>query len=294
MKKGERMSSEIIDVNGAESQYEAEKECLNIVTNKRNQTPAVKSVLAKITNNGNYKIIPTASNQPLDFTIIEPKTGLFKGGIEHFSIGFEYTRNQGIRIFSKLQTEKGKETYNNYHNNLDGNEITALHDLTQIAKNELLTVNAFDYYQFIKEFNRIMSKHLKKIGSYCDRIGCSHKDICFLIDLCIPCAAKWQVNYGNGYKKQNHDQFPISKDFIDVLKTASPYGIENIILVIHDTWGRDYERVLYFNTNNMEKSCKRQNLAICNDFKPFSFPNITDIEVVYRNGQFDIYYSFGS
>ena len=62
MKKGERMSSEIIDVNGAESQYEAEKECLNIVTNKRNKTPAVKSVLAKITNNGNYKIIPTASN----------------------------------------------------------------------------------------------------------------------------------------------------------------------------------------------------------------------------------------
>lgn len=165
---------------------------------------------------------------------------------------------------------------------------------SQYEAEKLLTVNAFDYYQFIKEFNRIMSKHLKKIGSYCDRIGCSHKDICFLIDLCIPCAAKWQVNYGNGYKKQNHDQFPISKDFIDVLKTASPYGIEDIILVIHDTWGRDYERVLYFKTNNMEKSCKRQNLAICNDFKPFSFPNITDIKVVYRNGQFDIYYSFGS
>lgn len=196
------MSSETIDVNGAESQYKAEEECLNIVTSKRNQTPAVKSVLAKITNNGDYKIIPSASNQPLDFTIIEPETGHFKGGIEHFSIGFEYTRNKGIRIFSKLQTEKGKETY--------------------------------------------------------------------------------------------HDQFPISKGFIDVLKTASLYGIEDIILTIHDTWGRDHERVLYFNTNNMEKSCKRQNLAICNDFKPFSFPNITDVEVVYRNGQFDIYYSFGS
>lgn len=280
----------MVDVNGPKSQYKAESDCLNIVLKKDNQTPAVKSALAKITNNGSYDVVPGASCLPLDFTIVEPKTKMAMGGIEHFAIGLIYSNDGAIRISSKLQEEKGKETYNQYHNNLEGNEGDAAEALFKVALDDVQSVNAFDYDEFIKQFERIIGKHLRKVNSYCERIGCAPNKICFLIELTIPCSAEWEVN-NDKRKIVDHNHFPITKDFISVLREAASSGIEDVFLVMHDTWGTSNEKVLYFNTINLEKVCKRQNIAICDTFRLNKSKSITNVKTVCRNNEVNIYYA---
>lgn len=279
-----------MDVNGPESQYQAEKNCLNIVLKKENQTPAVKSALAKITNNGNYDIVPGASCLPLDFTIVESKTKNVMGGIEHFAIGLVYSSDGTIRISSKLQEEKGKEAYNQYHDNLDGNEVEAAEVLFKIALDDVQTGNAFSYDGFIKQFDRIMKKHLRKVDSYCERISCTPDKICFLIELIIPGMIKLEID-NNKRKIVDHNHFPITKDFISIIKKATSSGIKDIFLVIHDTWGTSSAKVLYFNISNLEKACKRQNIAIYDSFKPNKSKNISDIKAICQNDKVNIYYA---
>lgn len=282
----------MVDINGPESQYKAESNCLNIVLKKEYQTPAVKSALTKTTDNGSYDIVPSASCLPLDFTIVEPKTKTAMGGIEHFAIGLIYSNDGTIRISSKLQEEKGKEIYNQYHNNLEGNEADAAEALFKVALDDVHIVNAFDYDEFIKQFDRIMEKHLKKVNSYCDRIGCTPNKICFLIELSILDSTKWEVNYKGKTKKMDRNHFPFTKEFISVLKKAESSGIENVFLVLHDTWGNSNNKVLYFNVTNMEKSCKRQNIAVYDSFKLQRSKTVTNIKTVYKNKEANIYYSF--
>lgn len=149
------------------------------------------------------------------------------GGIEHFAIGLIYSNDGAIRISSKLQEEKGKETYNQYHNNLEGNEGDAAEALFKVALDDVQSVNAFDYDEFIKQFERIIGKHLRKVNSYCERIGCAPNKICFLIELTIPCSAEWEVN-NDKRKIVDHNHFPITKDFISVLREAASSGIEDV------------------------------------------------------------------
>lgn len=262
----------MIDVNGPQAQYDAEERCLKIARTAA-KYEYTKNVIQEII--GDNIVEPTRSNTPLDFIIKDENTGKPIGGIEHFYIGLIYENNSENKVSLKSVTKKHIETLKTIYNSYEAVENpielhNASNELNKMLCGAINDMKRFKYKQYIKQFNYQAQNHFRKIQNYCKTANCNPDNIVFLIEIETPNSCKWNVMTVAPQKISElpHSNFPITQDIIDILKSGRKYGIRNIILVIHDTFGSKSDMVYAFDVQNIEESCQRQQIVLYECFAP--------------------------
>lgn len=102
-----------------------------------------------------------------------------------------------------------------------------------------------------------------------------------MIEIVVPNCAEWNtVNY----KTQRievlpHEKFPITQDVINIIESGKAQGIKYVLLVVHDEFGNETKIVYAFDVNDIETSCKAQDITI---YEYFALkPLLTKIQVLY-------------
>lgn len=271
----------MIDVNGPQAQYDAEERCLETAKDgvKYEYT---KNVIQEII--GDNIVEPTRSNTPLDFVIKDKNTGVPVGGIEHFHVSLIYEGTEGNQRKStaKKHEEQAKELFNKHENSSEPQELsTAFNELLPLASNSINDRRKFDYKNYIEQFRHQTEKHFKKIRGYCETAQCGPDRVAFMIEIVIPNCAEWNtVNYKTQrFEALPHERFPITQDIINIIENGKTQEIKYVLLVIHDEFGSETKIVYAFDVNDIETSCKAQDITIYECFAPK--PLLAKIQVLY-------------
>ena len=162
-------------------------------------------------------------------------------GVEHFLVDTLLSQKRDSRTrtrFSELE-----RTYNRYHNNIDGNEISALKEIEKIVQSDVDAIQFFDYPLFIKEFNRILFDHAGKVAEY----KSIHAEISKLILLIeIPVAKNRMIGINQEEQKVEIKgaRFPLTIEMLRSLKAVSK-KVDYIVLSIMREDYKDRSFVVY-------------------------------------------------
>lgn len=259
----------MVDVNGPQAQYDAEERCLEIAKTKA-EYEYTKNIIQEII--GDNIVEPTRSNIPLDFIIKDKDTDKPIGGIEHFHVSLIYEdgdKNQ--KSTSKKHEEQTKELFNKYESTDAESTLRAVFgEVTSLAVDSINDIRKFDYKKHIEHFRHQTEKHFDKIGKYCTTAQCNPDKIAFLIEAVIPNYCPWNVVdcKTQKFKELPHIDFPIVQDIIDILKNGRTLGIKYVLFVIREEFGNEFGLVYAFDVDDIEKSCKEQNITVYECFAP--------------------------
>ena len=144
----ERRNEVVVDVNGPQSQYDAEERCLKIARTKA-KYEYTKNVMQEII--GDCIVEPTRSNIPLDFIVKDKDTDKPIGGIEHFHVSLIYEDNgKSQKSTSKKHEEQTKELFNKYQGTDDQEMLkVAFNEAATLAADSINDIREFDYKKYI-------------------------------------------------------------------------------------------------------------------------------------------------
>ena len=275
----ERRNEVVVDVNGPQSQYDAEERCMKIARTKA-KYEYTKNVMQEII--GDCIVEPTRSNIPLDFIVKDKDTDKPIGGIEHFHVSLIYEDNgKSQKSTSKKHEEQTKELFNKYQGTDDQEMLkVAFNEAATLAADSINDIREFDYKKYIKHFRHQTEKHFGKIEKYCTTAQCKPDKIAFLIEVVIPNCCPWNTVdcKTQKFKELPHKDFPIVQDIIDILKSGKAFGIRYILLVIREEFGNEFGLVYAFDIDDLEKSCKEQNITVYECFAPR--PHLAIIHII--------------
>lgn len=271
----------MIDVNGPQAQYDAEERCLKIARTAAKHE-YTKNVIREII--GDNIVEPTRSNTPLDFVIKDKNADMPVGGIEHFHVSLIYEGAEGNQLKStaKKHEEQTKELFNKHENSSEPQELsTAFNELLLLTSDSINNRRKFDYKNYIKQFSYQTEKHFSKIRSYCETAQCSPDKVAFMIEIVVPNCAEWNtINYKTQrFEALPYEKFPITQDVINIIEKGKTQEIKYVLLVVHDEFGSETKIVYAFDVNDIETSCKAQDITIYECFAPK--PLLAKIQVLY-------------
>mgnify|MGYP005762686493 CR=1 FL=1 len=201
-------------------------------------------------------------------------------GLEHFMIevcqNYEMSKGElsktpvgSIVQEQRAQHAKYIEHFKNYPDELQS-FIDSGKAIKYIEKNINKTINTvsdFSYLDFIVNFNRVFSKHVKHINEYYKRC----KTLGFLIEIPYnrPYGVHNYIIFDNGKgRNQNVQSIPFTRDMIQIMSRAR---VNYIILYMREAYytprNKKHCQVIFLDmSQDIEKQLRQQHIVICDFF----------------------------
>lgn len=209
--------------------------------------------------------IPIASERP-DFV---SNYGEYSYAIEHFLVDFCNDGANNNQSESRRANRDVMSIYKKYHDpNIgtikDTDIVYATQDIEE-ELNKILNISlSFDYEKYVEAFRRVFEQHYSRVNDYLSNklIKGNITKIGFLIELhCDTPLMHAVYNNANVTFKGTHKAFPLTKEIVDLISTATKLDFV-VISQFDEGVSVEARDVRIYEPKDMDKSIREQRIKI--------------------------------
>ena len=189
--------------------------------------------------------------------------------IEHFLVDY---CNDGINNNQSESRRANRDVmniYRKYHDQVIGtikeSDIDAASQEIEEELNRIVNISlAFDYGKYVDAFRRIFEQHYSRVDEYLSNILIKRNStrIGFLIEFrCDTTFMHAIYNNADVSFKGKHKPFPLTKDIVDLLRTAKKLDFV-MISQFNEGVAIESQDVRIYEPNDMDKSIREQHIKV--------------------------------